>query len=391
MQFSAAVQRSALSAFIAAGSVLGSSVAQAVDQPVQWTNQVNVADRGGVLQKIDGCQGCDDAGAVSRQIIRSGNGYAEFNVDSPNAFWLAGLSRQGSTIRFNDIDFALRFNGNGHVDILENGAYQSDDTTYQAGDVFRVAVVDGRVRYVKNGSVIHESQRIPQYPLVFLASFGTVGATIAEARIETNGRSSARNDNYDSRYPSDAFAALDRNEDGVVSAREWDGSRDGFNRLDLNRDGALSFREFSRGENSSVGTTGRSGTFDESGRFGALATSGREFVVNPTRQWTPTAVRVNAGDWIGIDAQGNVQLSTNPNDTSGPGGSQTGRRAVNAPLRDRSAGALIGRIGNSAPFFLGEQGAITAPASGELYLGVNDDFLRDNAGEYYVTISVDRR
>jgi hypothetical protein len=115
MQFSAAVQRSALSAFVAAGTVLGSSVAQAVDHPVLWTNQVNVADRGGVLQKIDGCQGCDDAGAISRQIIRSGNGYAEFSVDSPNAFWLAGLSRQGSTIRFNDIDFALRFNGNGHA------------------------------------------------------------------------------------------------------------------------------------------------------------------------------------------------------------------------------------------------------------------------------------
>ena len=392
MQVRATVQRRAFSAFIATGLILGSSIsARAVDQPVQWTNQINVTARAGNLQKIDGCQGCDDAGAVSRQAIRSGDGYVEFRVNSPNTFWLAGLSRQLTSTRFNDIDYALRFNGNGHVDVVEHGAFQSDDTTYRAGDVFGVAIVDGRIRYLKNGSIFHESQRSPRYPLVFAASLGTVGATIADARIETNGRSFARTDNVDNRYPSDEFSELDRNGDGVVSAREWDGSRQAFNQLDLNRDGALSFREFSRDDRGVVGTTGRYGTDDRSGRFGTLGTSGREFIVDPRRPWTSTGVRVNAGDWVAIDAQGSVQLSTNPDDMAGPGGSVSGRQALEAPMRNRSAGALIGRIGNSAPFFLGEQGGISAPSSGELYLGVNDDFLTDNSGEYHVIITLDRR
>ena len=58
---------------LAAGAiVIGSpGVAKAADQNVSWTNQVNVAARGNTLEKIAGCQGCDDAGAVSRQVVLS--------------------------------------------------------------------------------------------------------------------------------------------------------------------------------------------------------------------------------------------------------------------------------------------------------------------------------
>src|SRR5205809_958648 len=67
--------------------VIGSlGVAKAADQLVDWTNQVNVAARGNVLEKVAGCQGCDDAGAVSRQIITNGNGYIEFTVGEGNSF-----------------------------------------------------------------------------------------------------------------------------------------------------------------------------------------------------------------------------------------------------------------------------------------------------------------
>src|SRR5262245_10217064 len=388
MPASKTLQSWALNAFATMGFVLGSVVtASAVEQPVQWTNQVNVTARGGQLQKIDGCQGCDDAGAVSRQLIRAGDGYAEFRVDSPNTFWVAGLSRQGTSTHFNDIDFAFRFNGAGEVDVLENGAFHSNDTTYQAGDIFTIAVVDRRVQYLKNGSIVRESQKIPQYPLVFAAALGTVGGTIADARIETNGGRLARGENNYG-YPSDAFAALDRNQDGVLTVREFDGSRRAFNSLDMNHDGALSFREFSRADNGSVGTSGRDRSYDESGRIG---TSGREFVVDPTRAWTPTGIHVNAGDWIAIDAQGNVQLSANRDDVAGPGGLANRRQPVDGPMGNRPAGALIGRIGSSEPFFFGEQGGITALASGELFFGVNDGYLRDNSGEYDVIITLDRR
>jgi len=57
-----------------------------------------------------------------------------------------------------------------------------------------------------------------------------------------------------------------------------------------------------------------------------------------------------------------------------------------APLPNALMGALIGRIGNSAPFGIGDQSSFTAPASGMLFLRVNDDNLSDNAGEFAVDL-----
>ena len=50
------------------------------------------------------------------------------------------------------------------------------------------------------------------------------------------------------------------------------------------------------------------------------------------------------------------------------------------------AGALIGRIGNGAPFAIGNQTSIVAPASGVLFLGVNDDGFADNQGNFQVIV-----
>jgi hypothetical protein len=51
------------------------------------------------------------------------------------------------------------------------------------------------------------------------------------------------------------------------------------------------------------------------------------------------------------------------------------------------AGALIGRIGNGRPFAIGDQTSIQAPESGQLFLGINDDTLNDNQGEFRVEVT----
>jgi len=51
------------------------------------------------------------------------------------------------------------------------------------------------------------------------------------------------------------------------------------------------------------------------------------------------------------------------------------------------AGALIGRIDNGPPFGIGNQTSLIAPASGILYLGVNDDNVGDNSGQFQVLIA----
>ena len=128
-------------------------------------------------------------------------------------------ARSAGGMRFGNIDFAVRLNGNGRADVMENGAYVGGDTEYRAGDVFRVEVVAGRVRYLKNGQVMHVSQKWPTYPLVFDVALGSLGATIANARIETRESAVATSTSTMS------SGGLDRNNDGLISRREWVGTR----------------------------------------------------------------------------------------------------------------------------------------------------------------------
>jgi Ca2+-binding EF-hand superfamily protein len=169
----------------------------------------------------------------------------------------------------------------------------------------------------------------------------------------------------------DDFDYLDVNNNGRIEPREWHGSVAAFNRLDVNNDNVLSRAEVLDYGNDSV-----------------AATSGDIVYVDPTQRWTNTGINVRAGDLIMFDASGNVTLSSNGNDIAGPGGARSGRRAIDAPLASQTAGALIGMVGNSEPFFIGNRRSVRAPASGRLYLGVNDDHLADNSGSFEVMITV---
>ena len=77
---------------------------------------------------------------------------------------------------------------------------------------------------------------------------------------------------------------------------------------------------------------------------------------------------------------------------AGPAGSLEARTAANAPVQGNYAGCLIARVGNSKPFAIGDISTpITMPASGQLYLGINDDDVADNRGEFYVKLSRGRQ
>ena len=87
-----------------------------------------------------------------------------------------------------------------------------------------------------------------------------------------------------------------------------------------------------------------------------------------------------------LDASGTIQMSDNAQDTATPAGSTTGRRAPDAPILNQPAGALVARIGDYGPIFVGNRD-LQAPVSGRLYFGVNDDHLPDNRGEFVVNVT----
>jgi len=152
-----------------------------------WTDLVHATVTGTTLQKTSGCDGCDDAGARSQQEIAVGDGYIELTIGEANTFWFAGLSHGNDNTTYTDIDFSFRFNGAGSADVMENGIYRGGDTPYAAGDVFRVAVVNGHVEYRRNGALLYTSQVAPTYPLLLDTALGSIGATVRDAKLAGGG------------------------------------------------------------------------------------------------------------------------------------------------------------------------------------------------------------
>jgi hypothetical protein len=100
--------------------------------------------------------------------------------------------------------------------------------------------------------------------------------------------------------------------------------------------------------------------------------------------WVDTGIRVRRGETVTFDTTGEVQLSENSSDRAQAAGAS--RTAPGAPLPSVNAGALIGRVGNSQPFGIGNQTSVPMPFDGILYLAVNDDERTDNAGEFIVSV-----
>lgn len=188
--------------------------------------------------------------------------------------------------------------------------------------------------------------------------------------------------------PAMRFAEMDRDGDGVIVRSEWRGSDRSFREHDWNNDGVLSGDEVRT--HRSDERPPRNDNRDEYDRW--PEGPGQAVTVDGARQWTDTGLTVRAGDTLTIVASGRVQLSPTRNDEAGPAGSLTGRQAPGAAFPNRPAGALIARIGNAAPIFIGDRATIvSAPASGRLLLGLNDDYTGDNRGEYRVRVRVDAR
>jgi hypothetical protein len=153
-------------------------------QPVTWTQLVQASANGSSLTKIAGCQGCE-ATAVSQQSLTAGSGYFQFTAAETNRERWVGWMQSGRTPTIRNINYTFLLGGAGIASVRENGVYRTD-TTYKAGDVFRIAVESGVVKYYKNNSLIYQSSVTASYPLVATASILDMGGTVSNALISTS-------------------------------------------------------------------------------------------------------------------------------------------------------------------------------------------------------------
>ena len=105
------------------------------------------------------------------------------------------------------------------------------------------------------------------------------------------------------------------------------------------------------------------------------------------RDWQSTGVRIDQGDLVEIEAQGEWLYT--PDEYHGPAGHPIFPAPSFYPISSGSGGALIGRIGeNGLRFVVGEGLNTQAREHGILYLRINDDILSDNDGWVAVRINV---
>jgi len=118
------------------------------------------------------------------------------------------------------------------------------------------------------------------------------------------------------------------------------------------------------------------------------ATSGG-VTVDGRNAWTPTGLTVRRGQWVTFSSTGEIHIGGDGNPSANPGGVANNAKAPGAPVANGVAGALIGRVGNSAPFIIGSQSRVQMPAAGQLFLGVNDGNLQDHDGAFQVQVALE--
>ncbi len=141
--------------------------------------------------------------------------------------------------------------------------------------------------------------------------------------------------------------------------------------------------EFERWEGPPPPQTGGYVDPRDGGRPGGL----REVViqVEAREPWTNTGIMVRGGMTVYFEASGKVNWG--PDRRDGPEGEHDSPFNRGRPIPSRPAAALIGRVGNDAPFFIGaDNGPIRVRSGGPLFLGINDDYLQDNRGSFRVIV-----
>jgi hypothetical protein len=150
-------------------------------QPVSWTSVRNCTVTGSSLEKTSGTDNAEDAGAVSAQEVTSGPVAVQFRVAEISKFRFLGLSSSPTWTGATGMDYSWRLQS-GSGEVYENNRWRHTGPIV-GGDLLRIAVDAGVVRYYRNGSMVYTSTRVPAYPLRVHASIIDLHGTVKDATL----------------------------------------------------------------------------------------------------------------------------------------------------------------------------------------------------------------
>lgn len=258
--------------------------------------------------------------------------------------------------------------------VLTSGERRSGEVVMSGPN--SAALVDGQLKLIENG----QEQSIPIEQVAVIDFTGGTPSQLELSRVapDANGQTAIMRSGH---AQAGRFVNIIRGDTLL-----WDhaGNQEQYplrdvSRVYLNPPSARSVYNVERergGVPVGVGTTGTSGTL-----------AGTTINVPANVAWTDTGIIVNAGDKVMFQASGQINFGRSAGQTASPDGG--GEHRSNYPDPGAPVGALIGKVGNNGtPFGIGSQRqALGMPASGRLFLGVNDNERGDNSGAFTVVVA----
>jgi alpha-tubulin suppressor-like RCC1 family protein len=155
---------------------VGGTLEDVLVETIVWTSATGVTANGATLVKTAGAGW--NAGAAASNAIASGDGWLEATAIETNTQRVFGLESGGAASAWTDIDHAIELAADGTVKVHESGLLRGSYGSYANGDLMRVEVRDGIVRYLRNGTLLYTSAVAPAYPLHADTALYTTGATL---------------------------------------------------------------------------------------------------------------------------------------------------------------------------------------------------------------------
>jgi hypothetical protein len=114
--------------------------------------------------------------------------------------------------------------------------------------------------------------------------------------------------------------------------------------------------------------------------------------VSATEPWTNAGINVRSGEFLRFSVSREIRIGPGANDTASSDGNaniDTNTTLFRRlPVASLPVGGLIGKVGNGRAFSIGSAPqAIRMPATGTLFLGINDLTFNDNSGFFRVVVT----
>jgi hypothetical protein len=119
----------------------------------------------------------------------------------------------------------------------------------------------------------------------------------------------------------------------------------------------------------------------------------KELVIPGNVGWVDTGIDVEEGEELFFRSEGEISLQRgNPDAACGPDGADI--QGLQQPVPGQNLGCLAGKVSQVLSvrdelircFFIGHEQSVAMPIRGRLYVGVNENVVRDNDGQFRVAI-----